>query len=144
MVSPLICRGGERRWFRWWRTYINVSNFAVASKQYFTDICPDQRPPGVRGQSRDDLIHPLYWINVSKMSNFWCVKQVNMSVSCHTIRPRRLFCLLRGATAEQLPAFWTNTRGHPACAGSRQIKRHCLPPVALIGRSVSQLLAMCF
>ena len=52
-----------------------------------------------------------------------------MSVSCHTICPRRLTFLRRGATAEQLPAFWTNTRGHPACAGSRQITTHCLPPV---------------
>ena len=128
MVSPRICREGERCWFRWWRTDINISNFAVASKQHFTNFCPDQRPPEARGQPRDDLIYPLYWINVSTNVRFW-VKQVNMSVSCHTICPRRLTCLWRGTTVEQLPAFWTNTRGHPACAGSRQITTHCLPPV---------------
>ena len=108
------------------------------------------RSKASRGQG-----HSTWWCNLSNLLDklsknvrFWA-KQVNMSVSCHVYH-RRLTCLWRGATAEQLPAFWTNTRGHPACAGSRQITTHCLPPVdivkyvAPIGRSVGQLLAMCF
>ena len=58
-----------------------------------------------------------------------CKTSKHVRFVSHYSSQKTIFCLLRGATAEQLPAFWTNTRGHPACAGSHRVTTHCLPPV---------------
>ena len=83
---------------------------------------------------------PITWWSDSSALLDKCVKNVQF-LMCKTSKHVRfvshyssqktVFCLLMlgGATAEQLPAFWTNTRGHPACAGSRRVTTHCLPPV---------------
>ena len=60
MVSPLTCREGARCWLQWWRTDINMSNFVVVSKQYFTKFRSGQRPPEAKGIAHDDVIYPIY------------------------------------------------------------------------------------
>ena len=106
MVSPITCREGARCWFQWWRTDINMSKFVVVSKQYFTKFRSGQRPPEAKGIARDDVMYPIYWINCQKCAILG--KASKHVVSCHVYH-RRLTCLWRGATAEQLPVFQTKT-----------------------------------
>ena len=74
-------------------------------KQHFTNFRPDQRSPGSNGQALDDLIHSLYCIKHMSKCPILDKTSKHVRFVSPFVCPRRLPCLWRGSTTNQLTDF---------------------------------------